>query len=139
QWGAHVPVAITRTHVDLAPVDELGRPHQNPASWQRIPADFVLLLIGYVMDTTLLRDLGVELEGECQAPRFDPDTMQTNLPGVYVAGTAAGGTQVSFKLFIENSHAHVVRILRHLAGRDPQHINSLAYEQLDSRPLLAES
>ena len=45
--------------------------------------------------------------------------MQTNLPGVYVAGTAAAGTQLSFKLFIENCHAHVVRILRHLAGQEP--------------------
>ena len=45
--------------------------------------------------------------------------METNVPGLYVAGTAAGGTQLKFKLFIENCHAHVVRILRHLTGQEP--------------------
>jgi thioredoxin reductase (NADPH) len=139
QVGAHVPVAITRTHVELAAVDDAGRPNLDPDARERIAADFVLLLIGYVMDTTLLRELGVELQGASQAPRVDPQTMETNLPGIYVAGTAAGGTQVSFKLFIENSHAHVVRILRHLAGRDAQHINPLAYERLHDGPLPAES
>jgi thioredoxin reductase (NADPH) len=137
--GGCVPVRITRTQVDLAPVDSSGRPDLNPGTWQRVPADFILLLIGYEMDTKLLSELGVELQGPSQAPRVDPRTMETNLPGVYVAGTAAGGTQLSFKLFIENSHAHVVRILRHLAGCDPKHINSLAYERLHEQSLPSES
>jgi thioredoxin reductase (NADPH) len=139
QLGGFAPVAIARTHVDLAPIDASGRPDGDPTTWQRVRADFVLLLIGYVMDTTLLSQLGVELLGASRAPHIDPQTMETNLSGVYVAGTAAGGTQLSFKLFIENSHAHVVRILRHLAGRDPQHINSLAYQRLQEQAQPAES
>jgi thioredoxin reductase (NADPH) len=99
----------------------------------------VLLLIGYEMDKGLLEQAGVELVGENAAPRVDPRTMETDVPGLYVAGTAAAGTQVRFRLFIENCHSHVVRILRSIAGQNPRHINALAYEQLNEDPLVAES
>jgi thioredoxin reductase (NADPH) len=65
--------------------------------------------------------------------------METNVPGLFVAGTAAGGTQFRFKLFIENCHSHVVRIVRRLTGDDPHHINPLAYQHLPEDPLAAES
>jgi thioredoxin reductase (NADPH) len=65
--------------------------------------------------------------------------METNVPGLFVAGTAAAGTQIHFRLFIENCHTHVVRILRKLTGKDPEHVNRLAYQQLDEDPLVAES
>ncbi len=123
----------------LAPVDADGVPATDTTTWLRVDADFVLLLIGYIMDPTLLRFLGVELYGPGLAPRVDPQTMETNVPGIYVAGTAAAGTQLSFKLFIENCHVHVVCILRDLAGQDPQHINPLAYVRLHENPLPAES
>ena len=70
---------------------------------------------------------------------LDPATMETDVPGLYVAGTAAGGTQLRYKLFIENCHAHVVRILRHLTGQEPSHINPLAYSRSLEDPLVAES
>ncbi|MEX0885840.1 MAG: NAD(P)-binding domain-containing protein [Phycisphaeraceae bacterium] len=84
-----------------------------------VDADFVLLLTGYQMDTSLFEQVGVELVGDNRAPRFDPATMQTNVPGLYVAGTAAAGTQKRFKLFIENCHPHVTRIVRAITGQDP--------------------
>ena len=83
-----------------------------------VPADAVLLLTGYDQDKTLFVSAGVELEGANRAPRFNPDTMETNVPGLYVAGTAAAGTQNQFKLFIENSHPHVAKIAKALTGRD---------------------
>ncbi len=134
-----VPVRITPTHADLAPVGDDCEPRLDQDSWQRVKADFVLLLIGYVMDPTLLRQAGVELFGPGLTPRLNPETMETNVPGLYVAGTAAAGTQLSFKLFIENCHAHVVRVLRHLVGQDPSHVNGLAYARLAEHPLPAES
>ncbi len=115
------PTSITPTHVRL----DDGRD---------VEADFVLLLTGYVMDTSLLHRAGVELVGENGAPQLDHDTMQTNVPGLYVAGTAAAGTQVRFKLFIENCHPHVVKISRALTGCDPKHINDLGYKRLHERP-----
>lgn len=115
------PTRITPTHVTLEPGGD-------------IEADFVLLLTGYVMDTTLLESLGVQLVGENQAPKLDVDTMQTNVPGLYIAGTAAAGTQTRFKLFIENCHPHVVKITRALTGKDPTQINPLAYSRLHENP-----
>ncbi len=112
-YPSTLPAQITATEVTLRPTGE----GQGPAV--KVDADFVLLLTGYVMDTTLFKMLGVALEGENTSPVFDPRTMRTNVPGVYVAGTSAAGTQVSFKLFIENCHIHVPRIVAALTGQAP--------------------
>ncbi|HEY1923185.1 MAG TPA: NAD(P)-binding domain-containing protein, partial [Tepidisphaeraceae bacterium] len=81
-----------------------------------VPADFVLLLIGYEADMTLCKLAGVELKGAGQLPVFDERTMETNVPGVYLAGTAVGGTQERYAIFIENCHVHSERILAALTG-----------------------
>jgi len=111
------PVEITSTHVVLAPTDE----HGQPTDGERIihETDFVLLQTGYEADMSLLAAAGVELTGEEQQPTYNPDTMETNVPGLYVAGTAAAGTQRKFRLFIETSHQHVVKIVRGLTGYEP--------------------
>jgi thioredoxin reductase (NADPH) len=101
-----VPVEITRSHVTLARGEERFD----------VPADFVLLLVGYEQDNTLLKLCGVELLGVQQSPRFDPQTMETNVPGIYVAGTCVAGTQDKFKVFIENCHDHVDRIVGAITG-----------------------
>jgi thioredoxin reductase (NADPH) len=99
-----------------------------------VEADFVLLLTGYEMDTSLLEQAGAQLAGPNRAPVIDPQTMQTTVPGLFVAGTAAAGTQYRFRLFIENCHSHVVRILRAVVGQDPQRINPLAWSRLHEHP-----
>ena len=85
---------------------------------REVEADAVLLLTGYHQDKSLFESAGVTLEGPNRAPRLDPGTMQTDVPGLYVAGTAAAGTQNNFELFIENSHPHVAKIARSITGRD---------------------
>lgn len=111
-----VPVEIGRGTATLAPIDPATF---TPAAGQRttIPADHVLLLVGYVADMSLCRMAGVELLEESQRPAHNPATMETNVPGVYVAGTAVAGTQDRYRLFIENCHVHVERILAALQGR----------------------
>ena len=84
-----------------------------------VDVDFVLLQIGYEQNSTLLELAGVELTGPCRTPTFDPNTMETNVPGVYVAGTAVGGTQEKYRVFIENCHVHVDRILAAITGVKP--------------------
>jgi bacillithiol disulfide reductase len=85
-----------------------------------VDADFVLLLTGYEQDSSLFVQAGVTLEGPWRRPHFDPRTMETDVPGVYVAGTAAAGTQSSgVKEFIETSHVHVERIVAALTGATP--------------------
>lgn len=108
------PTRITPAAVDLAPTGEAA------VSGKRvIDADFVLLLTGYQQDTTLFELAGIELEGENRAPAIDPQTMMTNVPNLYVAGTAAAGTQNRFRLFIENCHIHVTRIVKAITGVEP--------------------
>jgi thioredoxin reductase (NADPH) len=103
------PIEITPTHVRLSRGGEAFD----------VPADFVLLLIGYAQDTTLLKLAGVELAGAANTPVFDERTMETNVPGIFVAGTAVGGTQDRFTVFIENCHVHVERIMNALSGAAP--------------------
>jgi thioredoxin reductase (NADPH) len=113
-----VPIKITPTHVTLAPTVA----SQSPALWNdprgplEIEADFVVPQIGYVADMTLCRLAGVELNGEREIPTCNPDTMETNVPGVYLCGTVTGGTQDRYQIFIENGHIHVDRIVAHLTG-----------------------
>jgi thioredoxin reductase (NADPH) len=83
---------------------------------RRVEADLVYLLTGYVQDTTLFDRLGVSLVGESRKPRHDTATMETDVPGVFVAGTATAGTQSRTRVFIETSHVHVQRIASAIEG-----------------------
>lgn len=84
-----------------------------------VPADFVLLLIGYEADMSLCRLAGVQLSEPGQVPTYDLQTMQTNIPNIYIAGTAVAGTQSKYRIFIENCHVHTDRILASLTGAKP--------------------
>ncbi len=122
-----VPVEITPTHVRLAPAPSAEAASAADSSdLTPVPAESVLLLTGYTQDRSLFRQAGVTLEGENHAPTFDPETMMTDVPHLYIAGTAAAGTQNHFKLFIENCHRHVTRITRSITGEAarPHLVNS---------------
>lgn len=100
--------------------DILSNPRSPiPDPQSPIPFDFVLLLIGYEADMSLCRMAGVELRGPSQTPVYDPRTMETNVRGLYLAGTVIGGTQERYAVFIENCHVHVDRILAALTGASP--------------------
>lgn len=83
----------------------------------RLPADEVLLLTGYRQDKSLFQQLGLKLDGAGEKPKLNEATMESSVPGVYVAGTAVAGTQLGgVREFIETSHIHVDRIVSHLTG-----------------------
>jgi thioredoxin reductase (NADPH) len=85
-----------------------------------VAADTVLLLTGYEQDSDLFEQVGVTLEGEARRPRFDEQTMETDVPGLFVAGTGSAGTQFGgVKEFIETSHVHVARIVAALTRTAP--------------------
>ena len=84
-----------------------------------ITADFVLLLTGYKSDMHLFRKVGAKLKNPWDVPEYNSKTMETSVSGLYVAGTAAAGTQKSYRLFIENCHIHVDRIVASLKGEIP--------------------
>jgi thioredoxin reductase (NADPH) len=98
-----------------------------------VPADFVLLLTGYVQDQRLLKLAGVEMtEDEQHCPKFNNETMETNVKGLYVAGTATAGTQSRYKVFIENCHVHVDRIVKAITGEKSSIAGDVTYSQPES-------
>lgn len=119
-----VPVSITPTHVRLRHLVD-GREYT-------VEADFVLSLIGYEQDNTLLRRAGIELVGEQLAPRFDERTMQTNVSGLFVIGTATAGTQSGYRVFIENCHVHVERVMASLLERRVGELPEPKYDRPES-------
>jgi thioredoxin reductase (NADPH) len=70
-----------------------------------LPAQQVFLLTGYHPDTRLLEGVGVEVDPETLVPDHDPETLQTNVKGVYLAGAIASGRHTS-RIFIENGKFH---------------------------------
>jgi thioredoxin reductase (NADPH) len=99
---------IDATHVTLAHAD---------GKTTEVKADDVLALIGYQQDKTLLERAGVDLVGRTGQPAYDEESMETNVPGLYIAGTAIAGTQDSkYSVFLENCHDHATKISDHLQG-----------------------
>jgi thioredoxin reductase (NADPH) len=81
-----------------------------------IDNDFVLAMTGYQPDFNFLERLGVALSlDELRLPYYQPDTMETNVPRVYLAGVVCGGMN-THKWFIENSRIHARMILDHITG-----------------------
>lgn len=86
---------------------------QTPEGKKTLPNDFVLAMTGYLPDFGLLTQMGVKIgEDEMKTPVHDTETMETNVPGIYLAGVICGGMQTN-KWFIENSRDHADKILRH--------------------------
>mgnify|MGYP006183890165 CR=1 FL=1 len=83
---------------------------------QAIPNDWVLALIGYIPDPRFLRDLGVLVDPSTGIPQHDPATMETGVPGVFLAGVVAAGYDAN-KIFIENGKLHGPLIAKTVARR----------------------
>ncbi len=72
---------------------------------REIPNDFVFVMIGYRPDNKLLVNAGVHIDENSLAPLHNPETMETNIKGLFVAGSIAAG-KFNNKIFIENGRAH---------------------------------
>ncbi len=70
-----------------------------------LPNSFVFALTGYHPDPSLLRGLGAAFDPESGAPVHDPQTMETTVPGLFIAGTLAAGNDQN-QIFIENGRLH---------------------------------
>ncbi len=90
----------------------------TPDGERTIPAQHVYLMTGFTPSTTLLEGLGVTVDSSTGIPMHDPSTMETNVPGVFVAGVLTAGLDAN-KVFIENGRDHGDRIARALAARGP--------------------
>ncbi|WP_424501268.1 YpdA family putative bacillithiol disulfide reductase [Robiginitalea sp.] len=91
----------------------------TPEGTVMLPNDFVLALTGYQPNFAFLTAAGISIsEDEKKHPHYDPQTMETNVPGLYLAGVICGGME-THKWFIENSREHAKIILKHIAAKTP--------------------
>ena len=77
----------------------------TPNGRKRLKNDFVFALTGYHPDYDFLRSIGLELATEQQRPVCDPETLESNVPGIYVAGVIVAGSRTN-EIFIENGRFH---------------------------------
>jgi thioredoxin reductase (NADPH) len=83
---------------------------------EELPADQVFLLTGYISDNRLLRAAGVAIDPETCGPVHDPETYETNVPGIYVIGAMVAG-KASGRIFIENGRFHGQVAIDRIAAR----------------------
>lgn len=88
----------------------------SPSGEQTIRADAVFPLVGYEPDFALFERCGIRLEGPERVPVHDPETLESNVPDLYLAGALLGGTEIG-RIFIENSRHHAVWIARAIERR----------------------
>jgi thioredoxin reductase (NADPH) len=67
--------------------------------------DFVFAMTGYRPDHQFLKNIGINIDEETGRPLFDPETMETNIEGIYIAGVIAAGNNAN-EIFIENGRFH---------------------------------
>ena len=67
-------------------------------------------MIGYRPDTSLLEGAGVSIDPESAIPVHDAESMETNIKGLFVAGSIAAG-KFNNSIFIENGRLHGRRII----------------------------
>ena len=106
--------------VEIRRSDVVVEPAGEPPGGARsvLPADAVFLLTGYLADLDFLRQCGVAVDAATNVPNHDPETFETNVPGLYLAGSVVAGANRG-EVFIENGRFHgqvvvgdVVRKLR---------------------------
>ena len=102
-------VAITPTAVSI----------DTNGTREEIPAEGVFLLTGYHPDVDLMRRAGIECHPETLAPSLNPETFETNVPNLFIAGGAVAGRHTG-NIFIENGRFHGERIINVLVERLPR-------------------
>ena len=80
---------------------------------ETLKSDFVYLLTGYQPDMSLLQQAGGNVNPDTLEPEFNPKTLETNIPGLYLAGSITGG-KATGNIFIENSREHAPVIIQSL-------------------------
>jgi bacillithiol disulfide reductase len=112
--------ALFDTHVKR--IEEGRVVVQNHSGEMSLPADQVFALTGYHPDFSFLRSLGITLDPETNKPAMNPQTHESNIPGIYLAGVVIGGNHTS-EIFIENGRFHGKQIIAALTGG---HLHSMS-------------
>lgn len=98
---------IRKTQIDIL----------TPEGKKTLENDYVLAMTGYQPNFDFLESIGVEIGAdEMKTPSHNPDTMETNVKGAYLAGVVCGGLQTN-KWFIENSRIHAQEIVKDILNK----------------------
>jgi thioredoxin reductase (NADPH) len=89
---------------------------RTPEGPKWLKNDFVFALIGYHPDIEFLRSIGIEFDPATQRPRTNPETLESDRPGVYLAGVLVAGMHTN-EIFIENGRFHGGQIAADIAAR----------------------
>ncbi|QQK79838.1 YpdA family putative bacillithiol disulfide reductase [Salicibibacter cibi] len=82
-----------------------------------LDADFVFAMIGYHPDHPFLTAAGVGIDGDTGRPFYDPESYETDVPGLFIAGVLAAGNNAN-EIFIETGRFHGYRIVDKIANRE---------------------
>jgi len=93
--------------------DGQGVEVEGPDGLHILPAQAAYVLLGYTPDADFERRCGIEVDPQSLIPVYDPETCESNVPGLYIAGTLQAG-RATDKIFIENSRDHGPKIVEHL-------------------------
>jgi thioredoxin reductase (NADPH) len=88
---------------------------QSPEGEDRIPADLVYVMTGFAPNVKLLDRIGVPIDPVTGIPKHDPETLETSVPGLFIAGVVIAGFDAN-KVFIENGRYHGDKIVAALQG-----------------------
>jgi thioredoxin reductase (NADPH) len=89
----------------------------TPEGQKEIANDFVLALTGYEPNFSFLKNIGITLsDDDKKYPTYNAETMETNVPGIYLAGVICGGMD-THKWFIENSRVHAAQIVKDIISK----------------------
>jgi len=105
--------ALFETHVKQITKDEVVV--ENGAGKKSLPARQVFALTGYHPDYKFIESLGVQLDSESRKPALNPATLESNVPGIHLAGVVTGGRHTG-EIFIENGRFHGKQIIEGLKG-----------------------
>ncbi|HKD51176.1 MAG TPA: YpdA family putative bacillithiol disulfide reductase [Candidatus Acidoferrum sp.] len=103
--------ALLDTRVEEISKDEVFV--TNHTQRKRIPAMQVFALTGYHPDFSFMEGMGIKFDPESMRPAFDPNTHESNVPGIYLAGVVTGGRHTG-EIFIENGRFHGKQIVEAL-------------------------
>ena len=108
-----VPV---RFRPGVAVLQKTGDFDAKTAGLEEIKTDFVIVATGFHADLSLLEQVGVAFAGDERVPCYNPETMETNVPGIFLAGTAISGGKQTYQDFIGTSHGHTQKIIKQITG-----------------------
>jgi bacillithiol disulfide reductase len=95
-------------------------PHQvwvkNGEGEQALPATQVFAMTGYHPDFEFLEEQGIQLDPQSRKPKVNPESLESNVPGIYLAGVIVGGKETG-EIFIENGRFHGRQIAAAISGK----------------------